>query len=109
MSIMQPGISTGDVRVTSAKPYDVTGKTFDIKRQQFISFTLEGREYRHPFLVCPFPTDVGGLLGIDFIEKTGAEINFECFKMSPTSIKCLGCISFRLQGKHHSLYLLRVK
>jgi hypothetical protein len=42
VSIMQPGISTGDVRVTSAKPYGVTGETLDIKGQQFVSFTLEG-------------------------------------------------------------------
>ena len=42
VSIMQPGISTGDVKVTSAKPYGVTGETLDIKGQQFVSFTLEG-------------------------------------------------------------------
>jgi hypothetical protein len=42
VSIMQPGISTGDVRVTSAKPYGVTGETLDIKGQQYVSFTLEG-------------------------------------------------------------------
>jgi hypothetical protein len=87
---MQPGISTGDVRVTSAKPYDVTRETLDIKGQQFISFTLEGREYRHQFLVCPLHTDVAGLLGMDFFEKTGAKINFECGKMSQISTKCLG-------------------
>ena len=62
----------------------VTGETLDIKGQQFVSFTLEGREYRHPFLVCPLPTDVVGLLDMDFLEKTGAEINFECGKMSLT-------------------------
>jgi hypothetical protein len=65
----------------------VIGKTLDIKGQQLISFTLEGREYRHPFLVCPLPTDVAVMLGMDFFEKTGSEINFECGKISPTSIK----------------------
>jgi hypothetical protein len=87
----------------------VTRKTLDIKGQQFISFTLEGREYRHPFLVCPLHTDVAGLLGMDFFEKTGAEINFKCGKMSQTSIKCLGYIAFLPQGKYHSLYFLNVK
>jgi hypothetical protein len=64
----------------------VTGETLDIKGQQFVSFTLKGREYRHPFLVCPLPTITAGLLGTDFFEKTGAEINFECGKMSLTDI-----------------------
>jgi hypothetical protein len=86
VSIMQPGISTGDVRVTSTRPYGVTGETLDIIGQQLVSFTLEGRQYRHPFLVCALPTDAAGLLGTDFFEKTGAEINFECRKMSLTDI-----------------------
>jgi len=72
--------------VTSAKPYGVTGETLDIRGQQLVSFTLEGRQYRHPFLVCSLPTDAVGLLGTDFFEKTGAEINFECGKMSLTDI-----------------------
>jgi hypothetical protein len=63
VSIMQPGIST------SAKSNGVTGETLDIKGQQFIFFTLKGREYRYPFLVCPLPTDVAGLLFMDFVEK----------------------------------------
>jgi hypothetical protein len=86
VSIMQQGISIGDVGVTSAKPNGVTGETLDIKGQKFVSFTLEGQEYKHPFLVCPLPTDAADLLGINFLEKTGAEINFECGKMSLTDI-----------------------
>jgi hypothetical protein len=72
----------------------VIGETLDIKGQQFISFTMGGRENRHPFLVCPLPTDVANLLGMNFFEKAGAKIIFECDKMSPISIKCLGCIAF---------------
>ena len=51
-----------------------------------VSFTLKGRQYRHSFLVCSLPTDAAGLLGTDFFEKTGAEINFKCGKMSLTDI-----------------------
>jgi len=36
--------------------------------------------------VCPLSTDVAGLLGMDFFEKTCVEINFECGKMSLTNI-----------------------
>jgi len=86
VSIMQPGISTGDVSVTSTRPHGVTGETLDIRGQQLVSFTLEGLQYRHPFLVCSLATDAAGLLGTDFFEKTDAEINFECGKMSLTDI-----------------------
>jgi len=109
VSIMQPGLSTGDVIVTLTRPYGVTGETLDIRGQQLVSFTLEGRQYRHPFLVFSLPTDAAGLLGTDFFEKTGAEINFECGQMSPTSIHCPGCIAFRPWGTRHSRYSLRVK
>jgi len=44
VSIMQPGISTCDVRVPLVKPYCVTGETLKIKGQQFVSFALERRE-----------------------------------------------------------------
>jgi len=69
VSIMQPGISTGDVRVTSVQPYGVTGETLDIRGQQFVSFTLEGREHKHQFLLRPLTTDAAGLFGTDFLRK----------------------------------------
>jgi len=34
------------------------------------------------FLVCPLPTEVVGLIGTNFLERTGAEINFECGRMA---------------------------
>jgi len=64
----------------------VTGKVLDTKGQESVSFTLNGREYSHTFLVCPLPSDAAGLLGTDFTEKTGAVINFERCKMSLTDI-----------------------
>ena len=32
--------------------------------------------------MCSLPTEAAGLLGTDFLEKTGAVIDFECAKMS---------------------------
>ena len=65
VSILQPRVSTGDIKITSAKPYGVTGEDLDIKGQQSISFTLNGSEYSHTFLICSHFTDVAGLLGTD--------------------------------------------
>ena len=72
--------------VTNIKPYGVTGQELDIKGRQSVTFKFGGREFRHKFLECPLPTDAVGLLGTDFMEGTGAVINFEGGKMSLTDI-----------------------
>ena len=68
------------------KPYGVTGKELDIKGRQSVTFEFGGHEFRHTFLVCSLPTDAAGLLGTDFMEGTGAVINFDGGKMSLTEV-----------------------
>jgi len=86
VSILQPGVSQSDVRITAAKPHGVTGQILDIKGLQSVSFSLKGREYTHAFLVCSLPSEAAGLLGTDFLGKTGAVVNFECSEMSFSDI-----------------------
>jgi hypothetical protein len=43
---------------------------------------LVGREFNHQFLVCSLPTEVEGLLGMDFLKESGAIVDLECNKMS---------------------------
>ena len=81
VSILQPGVSKSDVRVTAVRPYEVTGKSLDIKGHQLVSVRCNGSEIDHTFLVCSLPTDAAGLLGCDFLEKVCAVINFERGKM----------------------------
>jgi len=76
MSILQPGVSKSDVRCTAVKPYAVAGETLDKQGQKRVSFALAGRKFSHTILVCPLPTKADGLLGADFLDKVGAEINF---------------------------------
>ena len=84
VSILQPAVSSRSVRVTQTKPHGVTGEALDIKGLQTVTFSLNRREYTHTFLVCSLPTEAAGLLGTDFLEKSGALIDFECGKMSLT-------------------------
>jgi len=44
------------------------------------------REYTRTFLICSLPTDAAGLLGTDFLEKTGAVIDLKCGQMSLTDV-----------------------
>jgi len=85
VSILQPGVSQRDVSATSIKPYGITGEALNIRGQQHVSFVLDGRKLDHTFLVCPIPTEADGLLGTDFLDRTGVEINFECGKLSLAS------------------------
>ena len=82
MSILQPGVLKSDVRGTAVNPYGVTGETLDKQGQQRVFFVLAGRKFSHTFLVCPLPTKADGLLGADFLDKVGAEINFDKGKLS---------------------------
>ena len=52
------------------------------KGQQLVTLTLGGRKFVHSFLVCPLPTEAAGVLGGDFFEKTGADINFKTGKFA---------------------------
>ena len=81
VSILQPGVSRGDVRVTTMEPYGVTGEFLNIKGQQSVSFKLNGCEFKHTFLVCSLPTDAAGLVGTDFMASLGAVIDFERGKL----------------------------
>ena len=60
------------MRDISLRPFGVTGETLDIKGRELVSFTLGGREFDHRFLVCHLPTEAAGLIGIDFLERTGS-------------------------------------
>jgi hypothetical protein len=38
------------------KLYGVSGEALDIRGQQIVSFRIDGREFKHEFLVCSLPT-----------------------------------------------------
>jgi len=75
VSILKSGISSSDVKVTDARPYGVTGEVLDIKGRQAVSFQLNGREFKHTFLVCSLPTEAAGIRGTDFMTQAGVMIN----------------------------------
>jgi hypothetical protein len=81
VSILKPGISSSDVRVTDARPFGVTVEVLHIKGRQTVSFRYNGREFRHTFLVCSLPTEAAGILGTDFMTQAGAMINFDCCQL----------------------------
>jgi hypothetical protein len=86
ISILQPGVSKSELKVSDSRPYGVTGEILHIKERQTVSFVLGGRKFSHQLLVCFLPTEATGLIGIEFLKEFGAILNFECDKMSLTDI-----------------------
>jgi len=82
VSILKPEISNANIRVTTLRPYGVTGENLEVKGRQTVSLGLVGRTFYHTFLVCPITTEAAGLLGTDFLEGRSAHIHFEDGKMS---------------------------
>ena len=69
VSVLQPGVSSSEVKESLLKPFGVTGEDLDVRGQQQVSFTLGGQTLNHSFLVCPLPTETAGLLGVNYFEK----------------------------------------
>ena len=69
VSIIQPGVSRSDLRVSTKGPYGVTVDSPNTKGQQAVSFMLNGYEFKHTFLVRSLLTDVPALVGTDFMES----------------------------------------
>jgi len=76
ISIIQPDISRNNVQVKTLETYRVTGDVLDIRRQQSVTFLLNGSEITHSSLVCSLPTKAAGLLGTDFMDRLGTKIDF---------------------------------
>jgi hypothetical protein len=85
ISILQPGISKGNVSVTPLEPYGVTGNALHIRRKQRVTVVLNGRDFTHSFLLRSLPTAAAGLVGTDFMNRLGAIIDFECSKLTLTT------------------------
>jgi hypothetical protein len=77
ISILREGVSKSKVKDSPLKPYGVTGEALRIFGQQTVAFALGGHTYDHTFVISELPTEATGILGMDFLEKTGAKINFQ--------------------------------
>jgi len=56
ISIRLPDVLRSEMTTTSVKPYGVTGKAFDVKGRQSLSFILGGQVFHHSFFDFSLPT-----------------------------------------------------
>jgi len=94
VSILQPGISSSDVKVTDARPYGVTGEI--LEGRQTVLFRLNWREFKHTVLVCSLPTEAA-VIGTDLMTQTGAMISIV--------VNC--CLITMARGSEYTVILIR--
>lgn len=76
VSLIQPRISGEEVMASDLSPFGVTGDVLEVKGTQVVTFHINNVKYEHGFLVCSLPTTAAGIVGMDFLLKCEAEINF---------------------------------
>jgi hypothetical protein len=62
-------------------PFGVTGDELPVKGEQMVTFTVGGETYNHEFCVCKLATDADAILGMDFLRKMDAHLDFEREKL----------------------------
>ena len=97
ISIIQPNISKAQVQPCDIKARGITGTQLDVIGEQEIEFTLQSNEHDrifvHTFLVSPLLRCSAGILGMDFLQRVGAEISLTAQSLY------IGHCSFPLRGQ----------
>jgi hypothetical protein len=77
ISLIQPGVYSSEVRPTNLSPFGVTGIELDAQGIQDVQFYLKDRKFRHEFYVRSLPTEVDGILGMDFLSERNTDLNLD--------------------------------
>jgi predicted aspartyl protease len=79
VSVVQPGVSKARVQPCDIRARGVTGTQLEILGEQEIEITLRNDGYClstvRTFLVGPLVRCSSGILGMDFLQRVGAEIS----------------------------------
>jgi hypothetical protein len=79
VSLIQPGISEAQVQPCDVLASGVTGTQLDIAEEKTVTFGLKGNSehmnFTHTFVVSPLKRCSSGILGMDFLQRVGAEIS----------------------------------
>ena len=97
VSVIEPGISRAHVLPCYVRARGITGTQLEVLGEQEVEFTLRNQEYSgsfvHTFLVSPLKRCSSGILGMDFLQRVGAEIS-----LTPRLLH-IGHHSFLLRGQ----------
>ena len=101
VSLIQPGISKTQVQPCDVQARGVTGTQLDILGEQEVIFFLKTNDrfvkFTHVFVVSPLERCSSGILGMDFLQRVGAEI------ILTAQLLCIGRHSFPLKGQEREV------
>ena len=96
VSLIQPGISKAQVQPCEVQASCVTGTQLDLIGEQKVKFKLRNKHgsmtFVHRFVVSPSRRCRSGILGMDFLQRVGAETSLTA------QLLCIGHCSFPLGG-----------
>ncbi len=79
VSLIQPNISNAQLRTHDVQARGVTGTELEILGEQLVEFTIRHKDYsltiEHTFIVSPLRCCSSGILGMDFLQRVGAEVS----------------------------------
>ena len=97
VSLVQPKISKAQMQPCDVQARGVTGTQLEVLGEQEIEFVLRNNEtcrhFVHTFIVSPLIRGSSGILGMDFLQRVGAEISLTA------QLLTIGHHSFPLKGR----------
>jgi hypothetical protein len=79
VSLIKPTVSEARVRKSQLQARGVSGTNLEILGVQEVKFTIGfptgSMTFIHSFMVCPLEICSAGILGLDFLQRVGAEIS----------------------------------
>ena len=97
VSLIQPGISRAQVQPCDVQARGITGTQLDILGEQKVKFILQSNRgqklFEHTFILSLLGRCSSGILGMDFLQRVGAEISLTA------QLLYIGRHSFPLRGQ----------
>jgi len=97
VSLIQPAVSRACVQPCDVQARGVTGTQLEILGEQEVEFILRNNDdwksFKHTFVISPLRRCSSGILGMDFLQRVGAEISLT------TQSLCIDRYSFPLRGR----------
>ena len=79
VSLIKPTVSSAQVQPCNVQARGVTGTELEILGEQLVEFTIRHNDYlvilKHTFIVSPLRCCISGILGMDFLQRVGAEVS----------------------------------
>jgi len=101
VSLIKPGVSRAQIQSCEVTARGVTGTELEVLGEQEVTFSMKGQgcclTFKHTFVVSPLEHCSSGILGMDFLQRVGAEISLTAQSLT------IGHYTFPLRGREYGV------